>query len=214
MITFSKNKKRISDQRIFYIRTTERLEDNGWVHIPFFKGKLLDKNIWIDEMCEIPKLDLRTDISTDVKNKMKWYNNEKILNFKFSHGITYALVSGFKVNTHIDCVSREETIKNNVRTYVYLDKDELKELKEMFGDVSIYKRDPIQFGLLLTTAIGVLGTIILMIIQTIQTYNGQKQQDKQQEELIESIEKLEIQPKIIIEGQQTDEKENDTLHME
>lgn len=198
---FFKNKKTLSNQRIFYIRVGKKDVNGVFKHIPFFKGKIFDKNVWIDEM-------LINDIVKEVEEikneehryKINQYNTSSIINFNWQSGNTYSVISGDLVNTHIDWFVRDKEHKYNVRTYIKLNKSELSELKEMFGELPPYKRDPFQFGLLLATGFGVLSTAVFMFIQTFQSNSLQIEQYKQHRELLELIKKKDIQIENLIEN--------------
>lgn len=190
----------ISDQRVFYIRIGEKDINGIYPHIPFFKGRLFDKNIWVDEMCEISNLETRTDINQNDKDKMKKYNTSSIINFNWIIGETYSVISGGVVNTHIDWVKRGEIVDGSVRTYVNLTKKEIKELRRMFGYLPLYKRDPYQFWLLITTAVGVIITAAITLFQTFSSNSSQLEQYKQHRELLEIIIKKDIRTQNLIEN--------------
>lgn len=191
---FKKSKSTISNERDFYIRIGDKNKDGVYEHIRFFKGKLLDKNIWIDDVYDIPDLDLRKDIKPNFKSNMKKYTKSSIFNFNWVHGITYSLVSGGKVNTHLDWVVRGKDCPSNARVFVLLTDKEVLELKKMFGELPPYKRDPFQFWLLVFTGIGAVATAVLLTIHAYQSESIQRQQLRQHKELLHLMKRTDVQP--------------------
>lgn len=158
------------------IRTTfytREITDHKHVFVKTCKGEIYGKNIWVknpDDLPNCPNL---------------------IAEFKYLYSPSYLRVSEKKVNTHFKYkISRKKY--NEEAVFAKLNLLQRFKLKMIMGETG-YHRNPIEFGLLLVTFLGVMVALFWGIIN----WKGHKESNerlfRELQELRKDVKEKEIQ---------------------